>query len=79
MPNFKNNLIELIGKAVSELYSGDMVFDKITESGFYCDFDMPDSLNPDKAAAIMDWLSDKDISCAYEISGFSGAYLDKDE
>jgi len=78
MPNFKNNLIELIGKAVSDLYSGDMVFDKITESGFYCDFDMPDSLNPDKAAATMDWLSDKDISCAYEISSFSGAYLDGD-
>jgi len=79
MPNFKNNLIELLGKAISELYSGDLVFHKITDSGFYCDFDMPDSLNPEKIAQVNNWLSNKNItSCAQEISSFSGAYLDGD-
>ena len=78
MPNFKNNLIELMRKAIAELFAGDMVFNKITGSGFYCDFDIPDSLNPEKIAIVNDWLSSKNVSCFYEISSFSGAYLGGD-
>jgi len=78
MPNFKNNLIELLHEAIFELYSGKMVFEKITESGFYCDFDMLGSLNPEKITSIKNQLSARDISCVYEISGFSGVYLDGD-
>ena len=78
MPNFKNNLIKLLQEAIAELYSGNLVKSEITESGFYCDFDMPDSLNPEKIAAISNWLLARDIACAYELSGFSGAYQDGD-
>ncbi|MCL1793945.1 MAG: threonine--tRNA ligase [Oscillospiraceae bacterium] len=78
MPNYKNNLMELLKEAVAELYSGALVFHELTESGFYCDFDLSEPLNPEKAGAITGRLSGKSIPCAYEISGFSGAYLDGD-
>lgn len=78
MLNYKENLMELLKKSVADLYSGDMVFYEITESGFYCDFDLSEPLNPEKINAINKRLLNKNISCAYEISGFSGAYLDGD-
>lgn len=78
MPNYKNQLIELLQQAVSELYSGSMIVDEITESGFYCDFDMIDPLNPEKIAALSNWLLGRDILCAYELSSFSGVYLGGD-
>jgi len=78
MPNFKNNLILLLQEAVFELFSGKLAFDKITDSGFYCDFDMPSPLNPEKIAILKKWFSDRDIPCFYEISSFSGVYLDGD-
>lgn len=78
MLNYKENLIGLIKKAVADLYSGNLVSSEITESGFYCDFDLSEPINPEKTSAINDWLSDRDISCAYEISGFSGVYQDED-
>ena len=78
MLDFKNKLLVLLRTAVVELYSGTTVYGEITESGFFCDFDLPEPINPEKIAAIDDWLSEKEIQCAYELSGFSGAYLDGD-
>lgn len=78
MLDYKSNLKGLFQEAVTELYSGRLVFDEITENGFYCDFDLSGPLNPEKIAGIKDWLLDKRIPCAYELSGFSGAYLDGD-
>lgn len=78
MLNYKDNLIELLRNAVSDLFSGDMVFHEITESGFYCDFDLKEPLNPEKISAINNRLLGRDIPCAYVLSGFSGAYLDGD-
>ena len=78
MPNYKNNLVTLLQKAIAELYSGSLILSEITEIGFYCDFDLSESLNPEKIGAINTWLSDKNISCVYEISNFSGAYQDGD-
>ena len=78
MPNYKDNFIELLNKAIAELFSGHLISSGITESGFYCDFDLPEPLNPEKVNSINDWLRNRVIPCAYELSGFSGAYLDGD-
>ncbi|MCL1830311.1 MAG: threonine--tRNA ligase [Oscillospiraceae bacterium] len=78
MSNYKDNLMELLKEAIVELYSGGLVFHEITESGFYCDFDLSEPLNPEKINAINNRLSGRDIPCAYELSGFSGAYQDGD-
>ena len=78
MSNYKYNLMELLKYAVAELYSGGLVFHEITDSGFYCDFDLSEPLNPEKISAIKSRLSASKILCACEISGFSGAYLDGD-
>ena len=78
MSSYKNILMELLQEAIAEIYSGALVFHEITESGFYCDFDMPEPMNPEKINEVTKWLSSKDISCAYELSAFSGAYLDGD-
>jgi len=51
---------------------------KSQRAGFYCDFDLSEPINPEKVNAINNWLSSKNIFCAYELSGFSGAYLDGD-
>ena len=45
---------------------------------FYCDFDLSEPLNPNKIKSINELLTNKNITCAYEISGFSGAYLEGD-
>ena len=78
MINFKNELMDLLKKTVAELYSGVAIFDEITESGFYCDFDLPEPVNPEKINTISKWLSGRSNSCVYELSGFSGAYQDGD-
>ena len=78
MSEYKINLMGLLKEAVFELYLGGLGFYEITESGFYCDFDLTEPLNPEKISAINSWLSDRDIQCAYELSRFSGAYQDGD-
>jgi len=78
MSDYKRNLIDLLKQIVAELYSGKPVFDEITESGFFCDFDLSEPLNPEKISVIGAWLSRRDIPCAYELSGFSGVYPDGD-
>ena len=78
MSEYKSNLIELIQEAVADLFTGNLILHEITESGFLCDFDLSEPLNPAKIAEINDWLSSKRLSCAYELSGFSGAYQDGD-
>ena len=78
MPDFKNVLKEMLREAIAELYGGDLAFYETTESGFFCDFDLPEPLNPEKVSAVNDWLTGKRIPCVYELSGFSGAYLDGD-
>ena len=74
----KKTLMDLLNEAVRELYSGVTIFHEITESGFYCEFDLSEPLNPAKINALNDWLHDKQVACFYELSGFSGAYLDGD-
>lgn len=74
----KKELVRLLEEAVGGLFSGRLICYEITESGFYCDFDMPGSLKPEKIAAINKRLLGGDIKWAYEISGFSGAYQDGD-
>lgn len=71
-------LMEQVRDAVAALYSGELVYEEISGCGFFCDFDMSEPLNPEKVAAIQNWLSEKPILCAYELSGFSGAYLHGD-
>lgn len=78
MSGYKNILKELLKEVVAELFSGCLISAENTESGFYCDFDLSSPLNADGINAINAWLSELDISCAYELSGFSGAYLDGD-
>ncbi len=78
MPNYKNELRELIENAVAELFAGASVNYENTASGFFCDFDMAEPLNPERIAALNDRLSGEVIPCAYELSGFSGVYEDGD-
>ena len=78
MSDYKNDLIELLQESVAELYAGVFISHVITESGFYCDFDLPEPLTPVKVEAIKGWLSGRDIPCAYDLSDFSGAYQDGD-
>jgi threonyl-tRNA synthetase len=78
MSDYKRHLIGLLCEAVAELYTGSLVSSEITENGFHCDFDMQEPFNPEKIHAINKRLSGKDISCAYELLHFSGAYLDGD-
>jgi len=68
----------LLQEAVAGLFAGRPVSQAITDSGFFCDFDLPGPINPAKIKAIGNWLSNKNIECAYELSGFSGAYKDGD-
>lgn len=79
MSNYKDKLIGLLKEAVAQLYSGGFVSSEITDNRFFCDFDLSEPINPVKMAAIKDWLSVKDISCAYELSSFSGVYLGGDK
>ena len=76
MSDYKDKLKKLLFAAVVEMYSGDAVFHENTDSGFYCDFDLSEPLTPEKMRAIGTGLSDENIQCAYELSGFSGAYRD---
>ena len=78
MSNYKNDLVELLQKSVTELFSGVLVSYEITENGFFCDFDLTETLNPERIGTINHWLSERDVSCAYELSDFSGAYKDGD-
>ena len=78
MSDFKLELVGLLKEAVAELYSGVPVFEENTESGFYCDFDLSEPINPDKVISISNWFSKKSIACVYELSGFSGVYLNGD-
>jgi len=75
---YKENLIELIKEAVVDLFSGSLVSSGTTESGFYCDFDLSVPINLEKINSINNWLSGRDIPCAYELSSFSGVYQDGD-
>jgi len=52
MSNYKDDLIKLLREAIAELYSGSCVSHEITESGFYCDFDLPEPLNSEKIEAL---------------------------
>lgn len=75
------SIIKLMGMlrdAVAELYAGRLVCEETSKSGFYCDFDLSEPINPEKMATIGKWLEGKEIPCAYELSGFSGAYQDGD-
>ena len=78
MSDYKNNLMDVLKEAVAELYSGGLVSHEMTKSGFHCDFDLSEPLNPEKIGAINGRISGRAIACAYELSGFSGAYLDGD-
>ncbi|MCL1802943.1 MAG: threonine--tRNA ligase [Eubacteriaceae bacterium] len=78
MPNYKKELIGLLEEAVTELFGGQLLFESITDSGFYCDFDLNEPLNLEKIEAIESWLSGKSTPGAFELSSFSGAYLDGD-
>jgi threonyl-tRNA synthetase len=78
MCNFKEKLVGSLQDAVMNLYAGEMVSYALTETGFHCDFDLSEPLNPEKMKAIAGQLSPQDFSCAYELSGFSGVYLDGD-
>ena len=78
MENYKDDLLRLLIEAVFTMYSGEPVSDEITDSGVYCDFDLSEPINPEKINALKVWLSNKKISCAYELSGFSGVYHDGD-
>jgi threonyl-tRNA synthetase len=61
--------MEQVRETVAELYSGRFVYEEITESGFFCDFDMSEPLNSRKVAEINTQMSNDDIPCAYELSG----------
>ncbi|MDR0288315.1 MAG: hypothetical protein LBI03_11510, partial [Clostridiales bacterium] len=78
MSEFKNSLIKLIDEATAELYSGSLVNSEITEGGFFCDLDLPEPLNTEKINRLKNLLSQKEITCTYELSGISGAYQDGD-
>ena len=75
---YKYNLIALLQEAIAELYHGPMAYHELTDTGFLCDFDLAEPLNPGKIDAIQAWLAAREIPCAWELSGFSGAYLDGD-
>ena len=94
MREYKTYLMNLIQDAVAGLYGGVTAQSGITESGFYCDFDLAEPLNPEKIESIKNFISDgsrdrkyEDVpdgvpdaewAGAYEISGFSGVYPDGD-
>ncbi len=78
MADYKGKLMGLLEEAVSELYDGALVAGVVTDNGFYCDFEMEEAFNPERVAAIGKWLAGREVSCAYELSSFSGAYRDGD-
>jgi len=78
MSNFKRELMMQVQAAVKDLYSGIIVNSEVTENGFFCDFDMAETLDPGKIEELKRWLSERETACAYELSGFSGAYEDGD-
>ena len=74
MQYFKDELIKVLQEAVGALFSGSLAASEITDSGFYCDFDVAEPFNPEKIDAVNEWLSVKRIQSFYELSGFSGVY-----
>ena len=78
MSKYKENLIELLNEGVEHLISGYFVASEVTESGFFSDFDLMEPLNPKTFQSIKEWLFNHPVSCAYELSDFSGVYLDGD-
>ena len=73
MSNFKNDLREQLQESVKLLYSGDFISGEITDSGFYCDFDMTEPVTPDKVDAIAEWLSGRSMEMIRQLdpSAFS--------
>ena len=78
MPNYKHNLLTQLSDLISDLYSAPLIHHEQTNSGFFADFDMLEPLNPEKIAEVTKQLANTKPPCAYEISSFSGAYLDGD-
>ncbi len=77
--NEKMNLAHLLSDVVQELFpeAVDSVY-KETDEGFYCDYDLARPLNPQRFAAIIGGMKGKNPSAVYELSHFSGVYLDDD-
>ncbi|HML48267.1 MAG TPA: threonine--tRNA ligase, partial [Clostridia bacterium] len=78
MSNHKEMLAGMLQQSVAELFSGQRMNHEVTENGFFSDFDVSEPLTPKKIAALSDRLRSLRIPCAYELGGFSGAYLDGD-
>lgn len=78
MSNYKEKLSEMLQASVAALFAGRQMHHEVTENGFFSDFDVAEPMTPEKTEALGEHLRGQKIACAYELSGFSGAYLDGD-
>ena len=78
--SFKHEIIKQLSLRTQEVYkSAKLISSEETSSGLYCDFDLPEPLNPSGFQAIKDAFQAPDSPCVYEISSFSGVYKDGDQ
>jgi threonyl-tRNA synthetase len=78
--SYKNEIINNLYSAVRKVYPGaKLVFSEETQTGLYCDFDLPEPLNPSGFQAMKDALQAPCAPCVFELSSFSGVYRDGDK
>jgi len=77
--NFKKQLAGELEKVLSEVFEHSVLIKcEYTGNGLLCDFDLPKPITPDVFKLIEAKMREREIPCSYELSGFSGAYLNGD-
>lgn len=78
MSSFKEDLLKMIQSSVAYLLNGKLIDSAFTEYGLFCDFDMPEPLKPENLNVLSKYIHKQNIACVYELSSFSGVYMDGD-
>jgi len=76
---YKNELIEKLTFAMSQVSENSNMIDfKLSDEGFYCDFDLEAPLTPKLFDLISSIMKDQDPDSIYELDSFSGVYENGD-
>ena len=79
MKGYKYTLSEKLTQHAASLFGeAQIIHREETPEGLVCDYLLPESINPESFEALKQLMSAEQIPCAYELSGFSGAYQDGD-
>jgi threonyl-tRNA synthetase len=73
--SYKNELFKALAQAAKEVFPcAEPVSWEPVDSGLFCDFDLPEPVNPVSFQALKDRMNPPQTPCVFELSGFSGVY-----